>query len=140
MGEVLTMFGATAEGRGAADGGWERQVGRAQAIFYVATGIWPIVHLRSFEAVTGPKADRWLVRTLGALITVIGAALLRGTRGGRVSPELRLLAVGSALSLAAIDVIYVARGRIRRVYLLDALAELALALLWGVASRAARRS
>ena len=43
-----------------------------QGIFYVATGVWPIVHLRSFEAVTGPKLEGWLVKTVGALIAVVG--------------------------------------------------------------------
>jgi hypothetical protein len=29
------------------------------------TGVWPILRLRSFEAVTGPKKERWLVKTMG---------------------------------------------------------------------------
>lgn len=39
-----------------------------QGIYYVASGLWPLLHMRSFEAVTGPKRDKWLVNTVGALI------------------------------------------------------------------------
>ena len=98
---------------------------RAQALFYMATGIWPIVHLRSFMAVTGPKRDTWLVKTFGALTASLGAAMLpragadRGTQGQ--------LAVGTALTLAACDVVFVLRRRISPIYLADAAVELALA-------------
>ena len=47
-----------------------------QGIYYVATGLWPILNMRSFEMVTGPKRDKWLVKTVGALITAIGSTLL----------------------------------------------------------------
>ncbi|HWG85453.1 MAG TPA: hypothetical protein VNT60_08245 [Deinococcales bacterium] len=111
----------------------ERHVAMAQAGLYVLTGLWPIVSLGSFELVTGKKRDEWLVKTTGALITCVGAALAQGARARKVSPETRTLAVASALTLAGADVIYVLRGRIRPVYLLDAAAELAIAAGWAVA-------
>ena len=37
-----------------------------QAAYYTLTGIWPIVHRRSFEAVTGRKTDYWLVQMVGS--------------------------------------------------------------------------
>lgn len=52
---------------------------------------------------TGPKSDRWLVRTAGVLIPAIGATLLVGARRGAAWPELRLLGVSSAAGLAGID-------------------------------------
>jgi hypothetical protein len=110
-----------------------------QGVYYSATGIWPLLHMRSFEAITGPKADRWLVRTVGALVGVIGGALLSSARSGRTSPEIRGLAVGSAAALAAVDVIYVARRRIPPVYLLDAAAECGLVAGWAWAEHARRR-
>jgi hypothetical protein len=110
----------------------------AQGIFYIVTGVWPLVSIRSFEAVTGPKADRWLVKTAGVLIMAIGAALTMAGWRRSVTREIRLLAVGSALGLTGIDVVYVARGRIAKVYLLDAAAELALAAGWALAGRVRR--
>lgn len=89
--------------------------GRAQGWYYLASGLWPLVHYRSFTAVTGPKADDWLVRTFGAVIAVVGLELIR-------RPHARFLGAASALALGAAEVIYVRRGRIRPVYLMDALA------------------
>lgn len=105
-------------------------VALSQGIFYVATGLWPIVHMRSFEAVTGPKMDKWLVRTLGGLITAVGATLIVGGLERRPSRALRVLGIGSALALGAADVIYASRRRISKVYLGDAAAEGALVTGW----------
>ena len=106
------------------------QLARLQAIFYIVTGVWPFLSIRSFEAITGPKVDRWLVKTVGALVTVIGAALALASRRKQVAPEIVVVAAGSAAALAAIDTVYVARRRISPVYLLDAVAEVALVTGW----------
>lgn len=99
-------------------------------IFNFTTGIWPVLHRRSFEAVTGPKYDFWLVRTVGLLLATTGVVMtMAGTRR-RVTPEVRVMAAGVAGSLAAIDVIYGSSGRIRRVYLLDAVIQAGLAAGW----------
>ena len=104
-----------------------------QGAFYAATGVWGLVDLASFQAVTGPKTDLWLVRTVAVLVLVVGSVLLVAASRLRVTFELMLLAAGCALGLAAIDVVYATGGVISNVYLLDAAAEIAFALLWGVA-------
>src|SRR3982074_3065328 len=91
----------------------------AQGGFYVVTGVWPLISIRSFERVTGPETDRWLVKTVGSLIAVVGAVVALAGARRRVTPEVALLGVGSAAVLLAADVIYVAKGRIPVVYLLD---------------------
>ena len=98
-----------------------------QGLFYVATGIWSLVSIGSFQRVTGPKVDTWLVKTVGALVTVIGGVLALAAARRRTSAEVTTLAVGSALALATIDTVYASTGRISRVYLLDSVAETALA-------------
>ncbi len=98
----------------------------AQGAYFVTTGLAPFVSRRAFEAVTGPKREWWLVETVGALVTAVGCGLLGAAARGRVTPELTGIAVGCAGSLAAVDVIYVARGRISVVYLADAAVQLAL--------------
>jgi hypothetical protein len=104
----------------------KRAVAMAQATYYAQSGLWPIVHLRSFEWLTGPKTDGWLVKTVGGLLSVTGGALGLAALSDRVTPELELVGAGSALTLAAIDVVYVARRRISPIYLLDAVANLGL--------------
>jgi hypothetical protein len=56
------------------------RITRWQGIYYVVSGAWPLLHFPSFEAVTGPKRDRWLVRTVGLLAAVIGLTLVRHPR------------------------------------------------------------
>ncbi|MCW2951232.1 MAG: hypothetical protein JWQ48_402 [Conexibacter sp.] len=97
-----------------------------QGGYYLATGVLPFVSRRLFEAVTGPKREWWLVQTVGALVTVIGGALVTGALRDELSDELLGVAAGSAATLAAIDVAYVAKGRIAPTYLIDAGAELGL--------------
>lgn len=101
----------------------------AQGVYYLITGVWPLVSMQSFELVTGKKTDRWLVKTFGALIAVVGASLLLGRRDPGHA-EIRILGLASAVCLAVADVNYVARRRIRPVYLVDALAEAVLTGLW----------
>ena len=103
-----------------------RQVLLAQGAYYVATGVAPFVSRRAFEAVTGPKQEWWLVQTVGALVTVVGAGIAGAAARDRVTPELTWIASGCAGALAAIDVVHVARRRIAPTYLLDAAVEVAL--------------
>ncbi len=98
----------------------------AQGAYYLVTGVWPLVAMRSFERVTGPKTDKWLVKTVGVLVAAIGGSLMVAGRRNPVSREARLLAAASAGGLALIDITYVAKRRIAPIYLLDALAEVAL--------------
>jgi hypothetical protein len=97
----------------------------AQAAYYIVSGLWPVVHLRSFMALTGPKHDTWLVKTFGVAIASLGVSMV--PRAGADRRTQRAFAVSSALALAAADAYYVARGRISPIYLADAAAELALA-------------
>lgn len=109
-----------------------RPVLRAQAAYYVLTGLWPLLHLPSFELVTGPKTDDWLVRMVGLTTVVIGATLWAGARPPRPVGPIAFLAAGTAASFAAVDLVYGLDGRIRAVYLLDAVVELALLLALAV--------
>jgi hypothetical protein len=109
----------------------ETKIAAAQAVLYVSTGVWPLVHRRSFERVTGPKVDFWLVETVGVTVGAIGLGLAQAAlRRGPIPRELRSIAFLAAAGLAAVDTMYVARGRISRVYLVDAVAEAALAAAW----------
>lgn len=92
--------------------------------------MWPLIHIRSFLFVTGPKTDLWLVKTVGVTITVIGAGLIHAGWNNEVNGVVFLIAIGSATGLAGIDLTYALKKIISPVYLLDAVAELALILWW----------
>jgi hypothetical protein len=101
-----------------------------QGAYYVLTGAWPLIHLPSFEAVTGPKVDHWLVRTVGLLAAAIGITLLVGVRRQETrTAALGTLAVSSALAFAAIDFWYGLRGVISPIYLADGVIELGFVIL-----------
>jgi hypothetical protein len=110
----------------------ERDVAGLQAVYYLGTGVWPLLHRRSFERLTGKKTDFWLAQTVGVTVMSIGAALAQAKASTRRTPppELRTVACASAAGLALIDVIFVARRQISAVYLLDAAAELAFLGAW----------
>jgi len=107
-----------------------RRVAAAQGAYFVLTGLWPLFGINSFQAVTGAKTDLWLVYTVGCLVMAIGTALLLAAIRGRMAPDVIVLAVASAVALAGIDVVFVLRGVISWVYLLDALAEGGLVAWW----------
>jgi energy-converting hydrogenase Eha subunit E len=106
------------------------RVAQAQGLYYTATGLWPLVSMKTFERVTGPKHDDWLVKTVGLLITAVGVTLIHAGRRPRIHQEIRVLAALSAAALAAVDVVYVSRRRISPVYLLDAIPEIVLLAWW----------
>ena len=105
----------------------QRRALAALAAYYAMTGAWPIVHARSFEIVTGPKPDRRLLATVGALAIADGLALAFGLRRERIAPETAALAICAAAAFTTIDLVYVMRGRLRPIYLADAAVQLALA-------------
>jgi hypothetical protein len=107
-----------------------RRTALLQAAYYVTTGVWPLVSRKSFEAVTGRKTEYWLVETVGALASVIGATLGVAAHRNRVEPELVVLGIGSAVGFAAIDVAYVTSGRISRIYLVDAALQVSILSKW----------
>jgi hypothetical protein len=116
-----------------------RTLALAQGLYFAVTGLWPILHLRSFEAVTGPKPEGWLVKTVGGLLVTTGVALSTSSRRRAIPRELALLAAGSAAVLALVDVWYAGvRRRISPVYLADAPVEGALVASWIAVRRGLR--
>jgi hypothetical protein len=107
-----------------------RRIFWVQGIYFLITGIWPLLHLGSFEMVTGHKTDDWLVQTIGALIAVIGASLCAAGTARTINLGNYVLAVGSALAFLFVDIIFTASGTISPIYLLDGAAEFLLLIAW----------
>lgn len=117
----------------------------AQGAYYALVGAWPLVHLRSFEKVTGPTLEEWFIKGVGACSLNVGLHLMQaGLRGGRPRRDERGLALRMAATFAAVDFHYAGlRRRISPVYLIDGFVQLGFIALWGAAriaeERAARR-
>jgi hypothetical protein len=108
---------------------------KAQGLFYLTTGLWPLVHMPSFELLLGRKEEHWLVHTVSGLLIATGASQLRTGPTPSAIAAARRTGVGTALSLALIDLRYAAPGRISRMYLVDALIESAWLLGWARVTR-----
>jgi len=103
---------------------------RAQGLFNVVGGLWPIVSLRSFEWIFGPKHDDWLQKTSGGLFAASGFVLLKAEATNPALRTARLLGMATAATYLAIDLIYVPAGRLRKTYLLDAAMEIGWLRAW----------
>lgn len=101
-----------------------------QGFYYFITGIWPLLSVETFMHVTGPKTDIWLVKTVGVIVAVIGAALINTGLHEGFTQEIIIIAIGSAFGLMMIDIIYVIKKVISKIYLLDAAAELIIVVSW----------
>jgi hypothetical protein len=111
---------------------------RTHGVSNIVAGLWPLLHMASFEFVMGPKTDRWLVRTVAGLLVVNGMVQVRAAPSAEGLATARQIGLGTAATLAAIDVLYAPSGRISRMYLVDAVLELAWIAAW-VANRPKRR-
>ena len=110
------------------------QLALTQGLFLLIAGIWPLLSMQSFLWISGQKTDQWLVVTVGLLLAVIGAVLsISGIRNNDQA-EFALLGIGTAASLAAIDIYFSIKGTISAVYLLDAVIESGFVFLWVSAS------
>jgi len=119
---------------------WLNRAAMVQGLLYFVTGIWPLVHLRSFIWVTGPKTDLWLVQTVGALLAAIGFVLWRAGQRNRVAAEVAMLGAGIAGVLATCDIVFVTGHVIGPIYLLDAAAELLIVGAWAACAALSRKS
>lgn len=99
---------------------WVQKIIFLQGIYYTITGIWPLLHIRSFVAVTGDKTDIWLVKMVGLLAASIGIYLIYSIK----QQPAKLLSILSAFSFGVIDVYYVYQNVISPIYLSDAVVEL----------------
>lgn len=76
--------------------------------------------MRTFEAVYGPKSDKWLEYTVGGLLTTIGTTQILSRSDGQLDLA-RMLGVGTTGTLLAVDLVNVPRRRISRMYLQEGL-------------------
>lgn len=120
----------------AATGGSVARVARiailAQAAYYALTGLWPIVSIDTFQWATGPKLENWLVQTVAALTLAIAAGLAAGILRPAPSTETLTLSLASAGAFAAVDVVFVAQGRIGPIYLADSAVQVVVLGVVGV--------
>ncbi len=108
------------------------RLAQGQGAYYFVSGAWPLIAPHSFQVVTGPKLEFWLVETIGLLLTVVGAVLFLAGRAGRVTREIAFLGIGLAAALGSIDIWCVLEPHTTRAYWIDAAVQLGLLGTWVV--------
>lgn len=102
----------------------------SHAAYILLTGIWPIVDIRSFMMVTGPKEDIWLVKTVGALLIPVALCMLSYLRITTSKWPVIILAIGISIAFMCIDIYYATTDVISDIYLADAAAEFVFLSGW----------
>ena len=104
----------------------------AQGCYYIVSGLWPLIHMESFQKVTGRKTDLWLVNTVGLLLIAVGAGLLVAAWRQEFGAGLVVIAIASAAALLAIEVTYVLKRVISPIYMADGAIEAGFIVWWAV--------
>jgi hypothetical protein len=105
-------------------------VALTQGIYYLVSGAWGVVHVDSFQKVTGRKTDLWLVKTVGLLLVAIGGGLILAGAGRGFAPGLVFIAMASAVALLTVELVYVLKRVIGPIYLADAVVEAGFLIWW----------
>ncbi len=84
----------------------------------------------SFEAVTGPKVDEFLVRSIALILLLTSAVLFSQLRRKELEHSGVIMALGISLILGSVAIISAALGYIRAVYFLDGSMHVLFAIGW----------
>lgn len=103
---------------------------RIQATYILVTAVWPIIDIESFMAITGPKRDVWLVKTVGALLIPVACTMYYHLFIRSDHRPVIVLATLTSLAFVVIDFYYALNDVISNVYLLDGLIELIFLIGW----------
>ena len=112
--------------------GYGRTILIVQSIYYLLTGLWPLLHIRSFMELTGYKTDTWLVKTVAVLTISMSLTFMTDLLSKEFSTAIAVLSVTSSLGFLLIDSHYALSEVISPVYLADAAVQLVFICWWGV--------
>jgi hypothetical protein len=102
----------------------------AQGIYTILTSLWPIIHIKSFLFITGPKTDVWLVKLVSLLLLCMGISFLMEVSQKHLSVTIKQLALNSAVVLFVVDLYYSYYNIIPEVYVIDGFIQLLFICLW----------
>lgn len=107
-----------------------------QSIYVFITAVWPLIDIKSFMAVTGPKDDIWLVKTVGALLIPVSLCLGSFLLFDTDRRPAMILGGLSAVAFICIDFYYALNDVISNVYMLDGILQILFLGAWIVVAAA----
>jgi hypothetical protein len=102
----------------------------AQGVYFIVRSLSLLLFLGPLHASGTTETEIWLTLSGSALTLVIGATLCLAAYRRQGSPEILLLAFGSAFGLTLLELIFVFQERISAFYLVDAAIQVGLIVFW----------
>lgn len=107
---------------------WRRRVLAAQGIYYLGTGLWPLVHLDSFAAVVALQVNPFQAQLFGAVLAVLGSSLLESVRRGPPAAYPTALGIAVAGAIVLVSLLWLPRQPTVSGLWLDVAVEVAIAV------------
>jgi len=101
-----------------------------QAVYFLITAVWPLVHLTSFLAVTGDKKEIWLLETVSILLLPYCLILIHLAFTSENNVIMPIAALLSSLGLGVIEIYYFLNGTIKWVYAVDSILQFIFVFYW----------
>ena len=101
-----------------------------QGIYTALTALWALIDIDSFMAVTGPKTDIWLVKTVSVVLLAVGAGFIAQALVKSNPLPVVLLALTCSIGLCSIDIYYAFNNVISNIYLADAFLQILFMAVW----------
>ena len=105
-------------------------LGFIHALYFLATGLWPVLDINSFVFFTGAETDIWMAKALGLLMSIIGLLLISAIIRNKLIMELIMLIIFSAFAIAGVEFYYGWNDMIPEIFLLDSTVEFFFILCW----------
>ena len=102
----------------------------AHGLYLTIGGLWPLFYLQGFEAVTGPKVEDFLVRTIALILLLTAVVLFLQLRKPKAEQSAIAMAAGVSFILGLVGIITAAGGWIRPIYFADGAIHLLFAMSW----------
>jgi hypothetical protein len=103
-----------------------------QSGYFLLTAIWPLIDVNSFMAVTGPKTDIWLVKTVALLLLATAVFYITAIVFKAVSSLVMVNAFLMSFALAFIDFYYFLNGTISVIYTVDGFIQIIFIISSGI--------
>jgi len=101
-----------------------------QGAYTFITAVWPLIDIDSFMAVTGPKHDIWLVKTVGALLIPVSVCMLMNVFVETDRKTIIVLSLATAGAFVCIDFYYALNDVISAIYMADGVLQILFILGW----------
>lgn len=99
----------------------------AQGVYYVLTGLWPLVDFHSFARFVGLYTIPFQAQVFAAVMIVIGASLIEAARREPPGPYPTMLGAAVAGAIAVVSLFWLPRAGVASGLWIDCAVELALA-------------